>query len=518
MLTTDTQTKQKITEESFLTKLKNIVGTTSHKEIGKLYLIFALVNFIMAGSLALLIRFEQISPGLDFVSSTDYTVLFSTHGVAMIFLVIFPMGAAFANYMIPILIKASDLYWPRWNNIAFWMLIPGALFIWIGLPNVGWTGYVPLSANPANASVNMWIIGLLILGVSSIIGSLNFIITIALMRDPKITWRKLDLFSWAFFITSFIQVFATPIISIGLVMLLLDRVIGAAFFSFSGINGPLLWQHVFWAYSHPAVYIMVLPAMGATSLLISKFSRKPIFGYSSMVISMIAIATLGFIVWGHHMFTSGLIPGVLIGFSSLTYVIAIPSGIKTFNWVTTLHAGYIKLEAPMLFALGFVIGFTLGGFTGIFVNIVPLDFVLHDTYFVVGHFHFIVIGGTVSALFGTIYYLFPHMTGRMYHKRAAFLHFVFWTLGFIMTFGSFSVLGTLGNPRRYADYTGLPNDGLVQFFHMIATFGALLMALGVLIFVINAIYSIIKGPDAGDNPWGFEGETINDLAPPMPSH
>lgn len=490
-------------QNSFLDSFRSILGTTDHKMIGKMYLAFAAVNFVLSGLLALIIRLELVNPGKDIVNSGDWGTLFTTHGVAMIFLVIFPLGAAVGNYLLPLMLKADDLYWPRWNNIAFWMLVPGAFFIWVGLPDFGWTGYTPLSTEPANASVNMWIIGLLILGVSSVAAAVNFIVTIALKRSKDISWLQMDLFSWSIFWTSLIQVLATPIITTGLVMLLLDRNAGSGFFSFSEVNGSILWQHVFWAYSHPAVYIMILPAMGLTSLLISKFTRRPIFGHVSMIVSMGVITLIGFLVWGHHMFTTGVIPGVVISFTAMTYVITVPSGIKTFNWVASLYGGNIKLTVPMLFAISFVLGFILGGFTGVFVNIVPIDVVLHDTYWVVGHFHYIVLGGSVSAAFGAFYYLLPHMTGRMYHRQMAFWQFVTWTLGFLMTFGAMAVLGTLGMPRRYYDYADLPNAGFLQLFHQIATVGAFLMAFSFLILLINILWTILKGPEAGDDPFNL---------------
>jgi cytochrome c oxidase subunit 1 len=437
----------------------------------------------------------------------------------MIFLAIFPLNAAFGNYIVPILIKASDLYWPRWNNIAFWMLIPASIFMYIGLldsDGLGWTLYAPLSIVTGGLQ-DLFIIGILIAGVSSVMGSLNFILTIAYMRGPKITWRKMDLFSWSTLFTSGIQIMATPIITTGLVMLLVSRNLGAQFFGTTYLNGPILYQHVFWAYSHPAVYIMVLPAMGMVSILISKFARNAVFGYTSMVISMFAISLIGFIVWGHHLFVTGIIPNVVLSFTSLTYVIAIPSGIKVFNWISTLYGSRIKLEAPILFALAFVVGFTLGGFTGVFVNIVPIDLVFHDTYFVVSHFHYVVIGGTVSAVFGGIYYLLPHMTGRMYNKRVAYWHFITWTVGFIVAFGAMAFLGMLGMPRRYYDYATLQNAGLIETLHQIATIGAFLMAIAFLLFLYNVYWTAKKGPVADkEDPFGL-GDGLG-LSPPVSEH
>jgi cytochrome c oxidase subunit 1 len=503
-----------VSSHQTISTYKKIFATTDHKMIGKLYLVFALLNFAIAGLLALIMRAELFSPGQQIIQDSDWGMLFTTHGLVMIFLAIFPLGAAFGNYMIPIMLKARDLYWPRWNNIAFWLLVPAALFMYLGLfttPGVGWTMYPPLSTKTTSSNADLFIIGILIAGVSSVIGSINFILTVFYMRHPDITLKKIDLFSWATVFTSIIQILATPIITIGLVMLLVSRFIGAPFFDFDVLNGPILFQHVFWAYSHPAVYIMILPAMGLVSVLISKFSRNAVFGYTSMVVSMFVITFLGFVVWGHHLFTTGIIPSVALGFTSLTFVIAIPSGIKTFNWISTLYAGKIKLEVPMLFALAFIGGFALGGFSGVLVNVVVLDLVFQDTYFVVGHFHYVVIGGTVSAIFGTIYYLLPDMTGKMYNRKIANWHFITWTVGFILTFGAMIILGMLGMPRRYFDYSNLGNLDAMTILNQLATIGAILMAVAFLLFLYNVFWTVTKGPEAGDDPFGL-GDT--DMAPP----
>ena len=509
---------------------KRILATTDHKTIGILYLIFALTNFAIAGVIALLIRISLVAPGTipgidNLVTSQNYIMLVTTHGLVMIFLAIFPLGAAFGNYLVPLLIKARDLYWPRWNNIAFWMLVSASILMYLGLlgsDGLGWTLYPPLSYR-TDGSQDLFLIGLLIAGVSAIIGALNFLMTVFFMRSPEIGLRQLDLFSWATVFTSLIQLFATPIITTGIVMLLLSRNLQAPFFGLiPGVNspdihGPILFQHIFWAYSHPAVYIMILPAMGLVSVIISKFSRNPIFGYDSMVVSMFAIAFIGFVVWGHHLYTTGIIPSVILNFTLLTYVIAIPSGIKTFNWIATLHASRIKLEAPMLFALAFIVGFVLGGFTGIIVNVVPIDIVFQDTYFVVAHFHYIVIGGTVSIMFGSIYYVLPHMTGKMYNKKVALWHFITWIIGFIMTFGAIMILGMMGMPRRYFKYGFLQNADLMSIFHTIATVGAIIMAISFLLFLHNVFWTIRNGIKVDkDDPFGLEdGLGLN---PPMASH
>ncbi len=479
----------------FYKNWKTLLGTTNHKEIGILYIVFAFANFLIAGLFALLIRMELAMVGPTLVDSSTYSVLFTLHGTIMIFLVIMPLGAGFGNFFVPLFIGADDMYWPRWNNAAFWLLIPGALFIYLGQANITWTAYPPMSLVEGN-SVIFWTIGLLIVGVSSLAGAINFIMTIFFARKPGVRFFDLDLFTWSILITSFIQLIATPIITTGLILLLTEKLFNTGFFTKGSIGGPVLWQHVFWAYSHPAVYIMILPSMGITSYLISKFSRNEIFGYYSMVLSMAAIALIGMSVWGHHMFVVGVGVQINYFFTFLTFVIAVPSGIKMFNWVLTMYGGRIKFEAPFLFSLGFLVGFLFGGLTGVMLNVVPYDIMVHDTYWVVGHFHFIVIGGAVSALFGMLYYLFPRVTGKMYDRKLALWHFGFWFAGFIITFSAFSVLGALGMPRRYFDY---PFDPSLQIWHQIATIGALLQAVAVIIWVVNIFKSIFQGEPV-ENP------------------
>ncbi|MFW9780315.1 MAG: cbb3-type cytochrome c oxidase subunit I [Candidatus Heimdallarchaeota archaeon] len=501
---------------STINQILTIIGTTNHKTIGLLYLGFSILNFLIAGLFALLIRIELFLPGPTIVSSSTYAELFSLHGTAMIFLVAMPMAAGFANYYIPTLIGAKDLYWPRWNNAAFFLLIPAGLFIYLSFLDVGWTAYPPLSTIYTSSAVELWVAGIILIGISSMAGGLNFVLTILTMRKPGLGWRSLDLFTWSIFITAIIQIIANPILTTGVVLLELDRLIiantastqGIFFASVSG-SSPVLWQHIFWAYSHPAVYIMVLPAMGITSYLISMFAHdgdpKHVFGYTSMVVALAVIAFLGTFVWGHHLFTVGLGSQVNLFFMAGTFIIAVPSGIKTFNWLFTLYGGRIKFDTPMLFALGFLFGFTLGGITGVFLNVVPLDLILHDTVFVVGHFHLIAIGGIVSTFFGILYYLYPEATGKMYNKKLANLHFWFWTIGSMMTFGAIEMAGVNGFPRRYFDYR--PDAFWIMIWNQIATIGAILMAIGVLIMATNLIQSFLKGEQAGKNPFNFGYQT-----------
>ncbi len=499
---------------AFLSNWRTILGTTNHKEIGILYFIFALLNFLIAGTFALLIRIELFAPGAQLLDAKTYPSIFTMHGTAMIFFVIFPLNAAFGNYLVPTLVGARDMYWPRWNNAAFWMLVPGALIAYLGMANAGWTAYPPLSTLPEYTSVNFWILGLLLAGTSSLIAAINFIMTIFFMRKPDLPLLKMDLFTWSILITSFIQLFATPIITTGLILLLADRILNTSFFAVSGVAGPVLWQHIFWAYSHPAVYIMILPAMGITSFLISKFSRNEIFGYKSMVFSMAAISFLGMTVWGHHMYTVGVGAQVDYFFTFVTFLIAVPSGIKMFNWIFTMYGSKIKLEIPMLFAVAFLIGFLFGGLTGVILNVTPVNLVIHDTYWVIGHFHFVIIGGGVSAMFGLIYYLFPRVTGKMYNRKLAQGHFWLWFIGFMLAFTAMGMLGAMGMPRRYFDYSLHPEW---TFLNQVATIGALFMGTGILLWVINMIQSILKGPPADElDPFGIGEITITEYL--QPSH
>jgi cytochrome c oxidase subunit 1 len=502
------QTTPPQTQKPFYRNLRTLLGTTNHVEIGKLYIAFALVNFVIAGILALIIRIELAFPGATIVDANQYSIIFTAHGTAMIFLVVFPLGAGFGNYLVPTLIGAKDMYWPRWNNAAFWMLLPSSILLYFGETSVGWTLYTPLSLEEFGIGVDTWILGVLIAGVSSLVSAINFIMTIVTMRQDDISWLKLDLFSWAIMCTSIIQLCATPLITTGLAILLSDRVLGTTFLSALGFGiGPFLWQHVFWSYSHPAVYIMVLPAMGLTSLLVSKFSQNEIFGYKSMVGSMIMITFLGFFVWGHHQYTvygASVDAVTTTFFNSLTFIIAVPSGVKTFNWLLTMWGGSIKFEVPLIFPMGFIIGFVIGGITGVWLNIIPIDIVVHDTAFIVGHFHMIIIGGAVTTIFGAFYNFFPEMTGKMYNRKLAWIHCFAWIIGVLITFLAMMVVGLLGMPRRYFDYSSFLNVSMFAFWHLVATVGAFLMAFSIAVFLVNIIYStFVRKEPAGDDPFNL---------------
>ncbi len=518
---------------SFFDQAIRIFGTTNHYVIGKLYLSFAFINFIMAGILAMIMRSVMFNPagessGLGaiargFVDPETYNRLFTTHGTIMIFFVIFPTAIGFANYMVPPLIGAKDLYWPRWNNLAFWMLVPSALMVWVGFADVGWTGYAPYSTQYAAADqrVILWAGGLLMAGVSSIIGAVNLVMTIIHMRRPGLSWKKVDLFTYSVLFGQIIQLFATPVVASGLIMIIFDRILGADWLAAEahtsppsigqeviGVNGPILYQHIFWGYGHPAVYIIILPAMGLTSLLISTFSRNKVFGYPSMALSMFTIMFLSFYVWMHHMFTIGAGQVFLLLFSASTFIIAVPSGIKTFNWLMTMYGGEIKMEIPFLFAVTFLIGFILGGSSGVFNAVVPLDLVVHDTYWIVGHFHLIIVGGAVSAFFGAFYYLFPHMTGKMYNQKLAYGHWVLWTIGGWITYIGMHIVGLYGMPRRYYSYDVIADRKVlfgmsVTLWQQIISAGAFIMGFSILLLLINIIWTISNGEPAGDDPFGL---------------
>ena len=499
----------------FIKNYKLLFGTTDHKQVGLLYLFFATINFMISGSLILLIRVELLTPvgGLIFPNGNLYNSGFSTHGISMIFLTIMPIGAGFGNYLVPKLIGAKDMYWPKWNNAAFWMLIPAALCVYTGFSSVGWTFYAPLSTQGAltrfSMGTNLAMFGILIAGTSSVIAALNFLLTILRLRKPGLSLREMDLFSWSIFFTSIIQVFATPFITIAFTLLLITNITGAVFFDFLVGSGPLLYQHLFWSYSHPAVYIMILPAMGLTSLIISRFSQRKIFGHVSMIYSLGLITVLGFFVWGHHMFTITLGARPNWAFTLLTFAIAIPSGIKTFNWVLTLWRANIKRKIPLYFSLGFVIGFILGGFTGIMVNTIPIDFVYHDTYFVVGHFHFIVIGGAVSTSIGAIYFIFPDIVGKMYNTKLAKIQFWIWVPAFIVTFMGMTLIGAFGMPRRYFDYSGLSTSfGTLNILNIIISIGAFAQGLSFVLLFCNLLYSTFKGKPATANPFNLQNPLL----------
>jgi len=482
--------------------------TVDHKDIGILYGTYGVLAFAWGGIAALIMRTELAAPGLNIVSAQLYNSFMTSHGITMLFLFGTPMIAAFANYFIPLLIGADDMAFPRINAIAFWLLPPGAILIWAGFfliplgidpASTSWTMYTPLSVQMPSPAIDLMLLGLHLTGVSATMGAINFIATIFTERGDDVGWPSLDIFSWTMLTQSGLILFAFPLLGSALIMLLLDRNFGTTFFTVTG-GDPILWQHLFWFFGHPEVYILVLPPMGLVSLILPKFSGRKLFGFKFVVYSTLAIGVLSFGVWAHHMFATGIDPRLRASFMAVSLAIAIPSAVKVFNWITTMWNGNLRLTAPMLFCIGFIQNFIIGGVTGVFLAAVPVDLILHDTYYVVGHFHFIVYGAIGFALFAGTYYWFPMFTGRMYQKSLAHAHFWFALIGSNLTFLAMLWLGYGGMPRRYATF-------IAQFTtaHQIATVGAFLIAISTLFWLWNMVVSWMEGPkvDSSD-PWDLE--------------
>jgi cytochrome c oxidase subunit I len=473
-----------------------------HKVIGIQYMGLSFFFFLFGGLLAELIRIELLTPTASLmVDGGAYNTLFTMHGTIMIFLFVVPVLAGFGNYLIPLQLGAKDMAFPWLNAFAFWMLPPAGILMlagWlVGPAQAGWTSYFPLSGpvySPFDGQT-LWAIALHLGGASSILGAINFIVTIVNMRPPGMTFFKMPLFCWAMLATSIIILGGTPFLAGGLTLMLFDRLAGTSFFSPATGGDPLLWQNVFWFYSHPAVYIMVLPAMGILSEVLAVHARKAVFGYRFVAISSMAIGLVGFLVWAHHMFTS-LSPSLRIPFMITSMIIAVPTGVKMFSWLGTLWGGKISFTTPMLFALGFLSMFVMGGITGVFLASVPVDIHLHDTYFVVAHFHFVLFGGSVLAIFAGFYHWFPKMSGRMYNETLGKLHFALTYIGFFLTFFPMHFLGLQGMPRRIYIY-----DPKFQTLNVIATIGALIMAVAVFPWIMNTIMSLRSGKPASANPW-----------------
>jgi cytochrome c oxidase subunit 1 len=485
--------------------------TVDHKDIGFLYGAYAIIAFVVGGLMVTLMRIELADPGMTLISNTYYNSLLTSHGITMLFLFGTPIIAAFANYLVPLIIGADDMAFPRINAIAFWLLPPGAILIWAGffpIPDLipaqtAWTMYTPLSAgvgsgNQANAGVDLMLLGLHLTGVSATMGAINFIATIFTERDEKVTWANLDIFSWTILTQSGLILFAFPLLGSAIIMLLMDRNLGTTFFSVDG--GYILWQHLFWFFGHPEVYILVLPPMGIVSYVLPRFAGRRLFGFKFVVYSTLAIGVLSFGVWAHHMFATGIDPRLRASFMAVSLAIAIPSAVKTFNWITTMWNGKIRLTTPMLFCIGFVSNFIIGGVTGVFLASIPVNLVLHDTYYVVGHFHYIVMGAIAFAGFAGLYYWFPLYTGRMYQKTLGKAHFWLSMIGTNVTFLAMILLGYGGMPRRYATY--LPEFATL---HQVATVGALLIFVGQLIWLWNFVDSWLEGPKVEDgDPWNLD--------------
>ncbi|MFB6073563.1 MAG: cbb3-type cytochrome c oxidase subunit I [Haloarculaceae archaeon] len=491
--------------------------TVDHKDIGLMYGTFAVVAFAWGGVAVLLMRLELVNPGTDFIGHSFYNSLLTSHGLTMLFLFGTPILAAFGNYFIPLLIGADDMAFPRINAIAFWLLPPAALLIWAGFflapltgnsiqpAQTGWTMYAPLSANQPNPGVDLMLLGLHLSGVSATMGAINFIATIFTERAPDVDWANLDIFSWTMLTQSGLILFAFPLLGSALIMLLLDRNLGTTFFAVGG-GGPILWQHLFWFFGHPEVYILVLPPMGLVSYILPKFTGRKLFGFKFVVYSTLALGVLSFGVWAHHMFATGIDPRLRTAFMAVSIAIAIPSAVKTFNWIATMWNGDLRLTTPFLFCVGFVANFIIGGVTGVFEAAIPVDLILHDTYHVVAHFHYVIMGGIAFAVFAGIYYWYPIYTGRWYQRTLAKAHFWLTMIGTNLTFFPMILLGYAGMPRRYATYNvGVGPVHLFTLLHRLATLGLLVLVVAQLIFVWNLVTSWLEGPRVQSaDPWNLE--------------
>jgi len=488
--------------------------TTDHKRIGILYLLSIIVYFAIAAAAAALMRIELLTPQGDLVSAETYNKLFTLHGVLMVWFFLIPsIPAVLGNFVIPMMIGARDVAFPKLNLLSWYLFNIGGLcalyaVVWGGV-DTGWTFYTPYSTTYANGHVVTMIMGVFIAGFGSILTGLNFIITIHKMRAPGMTWFRLPLFIWSLYSTSLILVLATPVLAITLLAISVERLWGVGIFDPTLGGDPVLFQHMFWFYSHPAVYIMILPGMGVISELITCFSRKKIFGYHFVAFSSLAIAVIGFLVWGHHMFVSSQSVYAGMVFSILSFIVAVPSAIKVFNWTATLYKGSVAFDTPMLYALGFIGLFTIGGLTGLFLAAIAVDIHLHDTYFVIAHFHYIMVGGMVLSFMGGLHYWWPKITGRLYPEAMGRLAAIVTFIGFNLTFFPQFLLGYLGQPRRYHAY---PEE--FQIFHVLSTAGASILGVGYLMPLIYFLWSLKYGKKAPANPWQATGLEWQTPSPP----
>jgi cytochrome c oxidase subunit 1 len=503
---------------TYRSSLYEWVTTTDHKKIGILYVINSFVFFFIGGLLALGVRSQLAVPANTLIPADVYNQLFTMHASLMLFLFVIPMLAGFGNYAVPLMIGAPDMAFPRINALSFWMLPLAGIIMLTGflVPGgaaaAGWTSYAPLTEKAySGTGTDLWLMAVLLIGTSSILGGVNFLVTIFKMRAPGMTMFRMPIMAWTVLVTSVLVVLATPVLASALIMLFIDRNYGGSFFNTALGGNAVLWQNVFWFYSHPAVYIMILPAMGIVSEVLPVFSRKPLFGYKAFVFATAAIGALGFSVWAHHMFTTGAV--YLPFFSFMTFLIAVPTGVKMFNWLATLFRGQLMFSTPLLYALGFLSMFLIGGINGAFSAAVPVDFALHDTYWVVAHLHYVLFGGSVFGVMAGVYYWFPKMSGRMLDETLGKIQFVLMFIGFNMTFFPMHILGLDGMPRRIAVYASTSGWGQLN---LLATIGSFVIAASMLPFLWNVFISLRSGKLAGDDPW--EANTLEwaTSSPPPP--
>ncbi|MEM6436414.1 MAG: cytochrome c oxidase subunit I [Cyanobacteria bacterium P01_D01_bin.115] len=486
-----------------------------HKVIGIQYLVTSFFFYLVGGAMALTMRAELSTPDADLIDPNLYNALLTNHGTIMIFLWIVPAAiGGFGNFLVPLMIGARDMAFPRLNALAFWVTVPAGMLIvgsfFFGGAQAGWTSYPPLSLITANTAQSMWILAIVFAGTSSILGAVNFIITIWKMRVPSMGWNDMPLFCWAIMATSVLALFSTPVLAAGLILLLFDINFGTSFFRPEAGGDVVMYQHLFWFYSHPAVYLMILPIFGIMSEVLPVHARKPIFGYKAIAYSSLTICLVGLFVWVHHMFTSGTPPWMRMFFTVSTLIVAVPTGVKIFSWVATLWGGKIRYTSAMLFAIGLLAMFVLGGLSGVTLGTAPVDIHVHDTYYVVAHFHYVLFGGSVFGLYAGIYHWFPKMTGRMLNEPLGKLHFVLTFIGTSLTFLPMHELGLKGMPRRVAMY-----DPQFQYINIICTVGAFLLGLSILPFLINALWSWSRGPKASGNPWDAKTLEWTTDSPPI---
>ncbi len=494
------------------------VTTVDHKRIGILYIVTSLAFFVLGGLLSLFMRAQLATPNEHFVTRDRYNELFTIHGTTMVFLVVVPILAGLGNFLVPLMIGARDMAFPRLNAFSYWIFLLGGVVLYSsffakgGPAKAGWTSYPPLAehAYSAGNGQDLWILSLHLLAVSSLAGAINFIATIHNMRTPGMTWTRMPLFVWAIEVYAALLVVILPVIGAGLLMLLLDRQVGTHFFLPAEGGSALLYQHIFWFFGHPEVYVLIIPAFGIISEIIPVFARKPIFGYKAVAFSSVGIAFISMLVWAHHMFTVGLGWGLQSFFMIATMLVAVPTGVKILNWLATTWRGNLILDSPMLFALGFIAIFTIGGLTGIYLAAFPLDWQVHDSYFVVAHFHYTMFGGSMFAIFGGLHYWWPKMFGRLLNEDLGKATFWLMFIGFNLTFMPQHFLGLIGMPRRVYTYD---HGGLWEAYNLISTVGAGVMTVGVIVFFVNAFRSR-NGPRAGNDPW--LGDTLEWFAPSPP--